>query len=33
MIKQYLKYIFFQAMDTREVKIHLQQLAKLEGSS
>lgn len=33
MIKQYLQYIFFQAMDTREVKLHLEQLAKLQGAS
>lgn len=33
MIKQYLQYIFFQAMDMREVKMHLEQLAELEGAS
>lgn len=32
MLKQYLQYIFFQAMDTRSMKMHLEQLAELAGA-
>lgn len=30
MIKQYLQYIFFQAMDMRDVKMHLGKLAEIK---